>query len=245
VKDITTIEPIDRQEMVGLATEEYRRLFGFLRSLDDADWEQQTVCDDWTVRLMVAHLLGAAESNASFLESLRQLTKGRKVAKQSAVEDIDGINAVQVEARRHLSPTELVDQLESIAPKAVAGRRRTPGLARRMSIASGVGYDMTMGDLMDRVYTRDQWMHRIDIAAATDRDLELTAEHDGRIVEDVVLEWAQIHGEPFELVLDGPAGGTYRSGNAGTRIEMDALEFCLILAGRLDKPMPLTVPVVF
>ena len=245
MKDINTIEPIDRNEMVGLATEEYRRLFLFLRSLSDDNWERQTVCDDWTVRLMAAHLLGAAEANASILESVRQLRSGRKVAKEMNAEDIDGINAVQVEARRHLSPTELVDRLEAIAPRAIAGRKRTPGLARRISIATGVGYNMTMGHLVDRVYTRDQWMHRIDIAAATDRELQLTTEHDGRIVEDVVLEWAQIHGEPFELVLDGPAGGAYRSGNGGARIEMDAIEFCLVLAGRLDKPMPLAAPVVF
>lgn len=245
MKDINTIEPIDRNEMAELATEEYRRLFSLLGSLGEADWEQQTVCHDWTVRPMVAHLLGAAESNASRFESLRQLRRGKKVANAMSAELIDGINAVQVEARQHLSPTELVDRLEVIAPKAVAGRRKTPGLVRRMRVPTGVGYDMTMGHLMDRVFTRDQWMHRIDIAAATDRDLELTAQHDGRIVEDVVLEWAQIHGESFELVLDGPAGGEYRSGRSGARIEMDAVEFCLILAGRLDKPMELAVPVVF
>ncbi len=245
MKDINTIEPIDRDEMVGLATEEYRRLLELFRSLDADDWSKQTVCDDWTVHLMVAHLLGAAESNASLLESMLQLRSGKKAAREMDAEDIDGINAVQVEVRRHLSPTELVDRLETVAPRAVAGRKRTPGLVRRVKIPTGVGYNMTMGHLMDRVFTRDQWMHRIDIAAATDRDLELTANHDGRLVEDVVLEWAQIHGEPFELVLDGPAGGTYRSGNDGPRIEMDAIEFCLVLAGRLDKPMALTVPVVF
>ena len=114
-----------------------------------------------------------------------------------------------------------------------------------MNIPTGVGYDMTMGHLMDRVFTRDQWMHRIDISAATERVPELTAEHDARIIEDVVLERSQIHGEPFELILGGPAGGEYRSGYEGVSIEMDAVEFCLVLAGRLDKPMPLKVPVVF
>ena len=245
MKDTATIKPIDRDEMVELATEEYQRLFDLLRGLEAADWERQTVCDDWTVHLMVAHLFGAAESNASFLESMRQLRSGRKLAKQLGVEDIDGINAVQVDARKHLASTELMEQLEAVAPRAIAGREKSPGLARRMSIPSGVGYKMTMGHLVDRVYTRDQWMHRIDISAATDRDLVLTKEHDGRIVEDVVVEWASRHGEPFELVLDGPAGGTYRAGTDGVRIEMDAVEFCLVLAGRLDKPMQLAVPVVF
>ena len=34
--------------------------------------------------------------------------------------------------------------------------------------------------------------------------MQLTPEHDGRLVADIVAEWASIHGEPFELVLDGP-----------------------------------------
>ena len=43
---------------------------------------------------------------------------------------------------------------------------------------------------MDMVWTRDVWMHRIDITRATGRPLvgKLTAEHDGRIVADIVAE---------------------------------------------------------
>lgn len=245
MKDMTTITAIDRNEMAGLAATEYERLLDQLRLLIESDWTTQTVCDDWDVQLMVAHLLGAAEGNASIMESLHQLRRGRRTARKMDAELVDGINAVQVEARRHLSPRDLMSQLEAVAPKAIAGRQKTPGPVRRIKMATGVGYSMTMGHLVDRVYTRDQWMHRIDIAAATDCDLVLTAKHDGRIVEDVVLEWAERHGQPFELVLGGPAGGSYRSGNGGPRIEMDAVEFCLVLAGRLDKPMPLTVPIVF
>lgn len=245
MKDVRAIEPIDRTEMAGLAAEEYQRLLELLESLTTDEWAMQTVCDDWDVHLMVAHLLGAAEANASVPESIRQLIKGKRIARQRDFEDIDGINAVQVEARKHLSPSGLIARLEAIAPEAIRGRQRTPSIVRRMRIATGVGYGMTMEHLVDRVYTRDQWMHRIDISAATSRELTLTPEHDGRIVEDVVIEWADRHGEPFHLILDGPSGGEYRAGDNGVKIEMDAIEFCLVLAGRLDKPMPLSVPVVF
>ena len=102
-----------------------------------------------------------------------------------------------------------------------------------------------MEHLVDRVYTRDQWMHRIDLAEALQRQPLLTPDHDGRIIADVVREWAAIHGEPFELELSGPAGGTYTSGEGGPRIEMDAVEFSLVLSGRLDKDMPLFRAVVF
>ncbi|MDX1382582.1 MAG: hypothetical protein R3190_03005, partial [Thermoanaerobaculia bacterium] len=45
--------------------------------------------------------------------------------------------------------------------------------------------------LFDTILTRDTWMHRTDLAEATGRPLELTADHDGRIVADVVAEWAR------------------------------------------------------
>ena len=46
----------------------------------------------------------------------------------------------------------------------------------------------------------------MEIAWATGREMELTPQHDGRIVEDCVLDWANKHGGPFTLILGGPAG---------------------------------------
>jgi len=60
-----------------------------------------------------------------------------------------------------------------------------------------------LGYLFDIGFTRDVWMHRVDIARATGRPLELTAGHDGRIVADILAEWASRHGEPFSLRLTG------------------------------------------
>jgi hypothetical protein len=94
-------------------------------------------------------------------------------------------------------------------------------------------------------FTRDVWAHRIDIHAAIGRPMQLTADHDGRLVADIVAEWADIHGEPFELVLDGPAGGKFTQGAAGGRVEIDALDFIRTLSGRLpgagvlSNPLPL------
>ena len=89
-----------------------------------------------------------------------------------------------------------------------------------------------MGYLLDVILTRDPWMHRVDTAHATGRQMELTSEHDGRIVADVVAEWARRHGTPFTLTLTGPAGGEYVSADGGELIAMDAVEFCRVLSGR-------------
>ena len=77
-------------------------------------------------------------------------------------------------------------------------------------------------------------MHRADIARATGAEMFLTPEHDGRIIADVVAEWARRHGKPFTLALTGPAGGEYIGGQDGDRITLDAVEFCRTLAGRAN-----------
>lgn len=237
VIDTDDIRPIDRDEMTGLATAEYGRLFNLLIELGDTDWNAPTVCGDWDVRLMVAHLLGAAKSNASVLESLRQLRRGRQWAKTHGRPEIDGINAVQVQDHQHLSPQQLIEQLQAVAPKAVAGRRKTPGLMRRVKVDNPAGGKMTIGHLMDRVYTRDQWLHRIDICGAVGREPRLTPDHDGRLIADAVEEWAKVDAGPFVLELTGPAGGTFRSGQGGRQLRLDAVEFCLQVSGRQESQL--------
>jgi hypothetical protein len=89
-----------------------------------------------------------------------------------------------------------------------------------------------LGYLVDIILTRDTWMHRTDVATATGRPLELTREHDGRIVADVVAEWVRRHGQPCTLHLTGPAGGTFVHGDGSEELTVDAIEFCRILSGR-------------
>lgn len=102
-----------------------------------------------------------------------------------------------------------------------------------------------MGYLLDVILTRDPWMHRVDIARATGREMELSPEHDGRIIADVVAEWARRHGAPFVLTLTGPAGGTYVLGDDGEQITIDAVDFCRTLSGRATGTGLLTQEVPF
>ena len=43
----------------------------------------------------------------------------------------------------------------------------------------------------------------IDIARRPASHRELTAEHDGRIVADILAEWSRRHGQPYTLTLTG------------------------------------------
>ena len=222
---------MNHADWMSAATEEYRRLDALLGELDTADWSRPTDCSEWDVRQVVAHLVGAAESNARVRELLRPAWLGRKA--RPGEPGVDGMNAVQVAERDDVAPAQLRSDLADAGRRGVRARSRLPRPLRALRIPFGPPLGVrSLGYLMDRIYTRDAWMHRVDIARTTGRPLLLTADHDGRIVADVVSEWARTHGRPYSLVLTGPAGGSWTEGTGGEAISMDAVEFCRVMSGR-------------
>ena len=225
---------ITRPEARELAGEEFARMAALVAALTPSEWEAPTDCTGWDVRKMVLHVLGSGDAQASTREFAHQFRRGMPLNKEiDSHHWVDGMNELQIRERDHLSNEEIVAQLESVGPQAVTGRWKTPAPIRYMPLPFGppIGW-VPLKYLLDVGFTRDVWAHRIDIHQAIDRPMELTADHDGRLVADIVAEWAGIHGQPFELVLDGPAGGKFTQGESGERVEIDALEFIRILSGR-------------
>jgi hypothetical protein len=58
-------------------------------------------------------------------------------------------------------------------------------------------------------------------------------------------DWAARHGQPVTLTLTGPAGGALASGQRGTDLQLDAIEFCRIVSGRAAGTGLLSCPVPF
>jgi len=218
---------LPRPVAVRLAATEYTRCTEAFRSLRLGQWAARTDCPAWNVRQMAAHMLGMAEMAASIRESLRQQRK----ATQAGGTFIDALNQLQVDERRDWTPERITERYAARAPRAVAGRRRTPSFVRRRTMpqlpdVNGAHEPWTYGYLIDVILTRDPWMHRLDIARAAGTALHLTADHDGVIVADVVAEWAGRHGKDFELTLTGPAGGAWKAGTGGPGWTLDAIDFC-------------------
>jgi uncharacterized protein (TIGR03083 family) len=247
ITDVGTIPAIDHAEAMDLQATELERALDLLRGLSPEQWTAQTNCPDWDVRRMWLHVLGACEAGASMRENMHQMRLGRKRRKDDGVSLEEGLSATQVAEREHLTPPELIERLDQIAPKTVKGRNRTPRPMRAAKIAvdAPVMEKWSLGYLIDIIYLRDAWMHRVDTARAVDAEITLTAEHDGRIVADVVAEWARRHGAPFDLELTGTAGGIFSEGSGGEKITLDAVEFCSLLAGRGDTTGLLTTVVPF
>lgn len=222
------------REAMKLGGTEYQRFIDLLRDLTPDDWSKPTECVPWDVRAMVAHNIGNMSGNASMREMAHQMRTANKRAKAGGTQMIDELTALQISERSSMTPRELVVTIEALAPRAVAGRRKTPGVLRKaVKVYAPPPYDrMTLGFLIDTVFTRDVWMHRVDICRATGKEMALTPDHDGRIVAAMVGDWAARHGKDYHLVLDGPAGGTFSQGADGERLHLDAVQFARILSGR-------------
>jgi uncharacterized protein (TIGR03083 family) len=235
MQDVSSIQRITHHEAMQIAAVENAKFGGQLRRIGADSWTRSTDCALWDVHALAAHVVGSAAGQASPLEFARQVRRGRPlVAEIGGGFWWDGMNELQVRERAHLTPEQLIAEWDVNAARALRARTRIPRPITRLPVLklpAPVGRQ-PLSYLFDVGFTRDTWMHRIDLARATQTTLDLDPAHDGRIVADIVAEWAGTHHEPFSLTLEGPAGGQYRAGTGGEDVAIDAIEFCRILAER-------------
>jgi uncharacterized protein (TIGR03083 family) len=241
---MTTIPMTTRADAPALASEEYAALLATARTLEAGAWSAPTDCAGWTVRDIVAHVTGAAEEAARLPVLLRHYL--RALTRERQREIVDSVNDQQLADRAGHTPTQLIEELERLAPLAVRGRQRVPGLVRqaRLPAAAGALPGDTLGYLLDVIYTRDLWMHRVDIARATGTTMSETAGE--RVIVDQVMRdlsraWTT---GPFTLTLTGRVTGTWRIGagtgpaaasGPGPAVSADCVTLCRLLSGRSDQ----------
>ncbi len=245
VIDVTGTAPLSHEEAMPLQAVELERTVELLGTFSESDWSAQTECPDWDVRMMYLHVLGACDAAASIKQSVHQMVTAKRFQRSHGGPLEAALSSVQVRERLELSPADLVQRMTEVAPVTVRKRTKLPSLVRRtkMKIDGPVIESWAYGYLVDTIYLRDMWMHRVDACRATGREMVLSADHDGCIVADVVAEWARRHDQPFSLTLTGPAGGTFTSSGSDSAtgpipdpdvLELDAVEFCRMLGGRAD-----------
>lgn len=234
--DVADLAPLARPNSVTLAATESARMVAMLRALEPHQWSRPTDCPAWDVRAMAGHVLGMIDTFSSLPRFARTMIAGGRAAGDGLF--IDGLTAVQVRDNAALRVTELLDRMEAGGPRQArwrGSRRLMRAIPLKQPLHPGEAAETWhLGFLFDTILTRDTWMHRVDVARATGRPLELTADHDGRIVADVVAEWARRHHRSFRLHLTGDAGGryTHAAGGDPEDLTLDAVEFCRIVSRR-------------
>ncbi len=236
LQDVTSIPRIEHQEAMAITEVENQRFADQLASFGPDDWSKPTDCALWDVRAVAAHVVGSAAAQISPREFIRQVRKGKPLRQEIGAKYFwDGMNEVQVRERAGLTADELRAMWDTDSARALRARTKLPRPIAKLpllNLPAPIGRQ-PLAYLFDVGFTRDGWMHRIDLAHSTGRAFDADAEHDGRIIADIVAEWAGTHGKPFTLELVGPAGGTFRAGTGGDTVRMDAIECIRVLAERV------------
>jgi hypothetical protein len=103
-----------------------------LKNLDDARWEEQSLCGDWTVHDVVAHLVDTA----------RTTRLGFVVGLARARFDFDRQNARGVERHRGATPQETLERLQARTPASFGGAKELVGRVR----LTAADADVSIGD---------------------------------------------------------------------------------------------------
>lgn len=234
------IAPTARELGVEVCAAELESMLALLRTLSEADWSKPTDCTEWTVHDMQAHVVGQYEGTASLRVFFRRHRIGHRRYPHRT--RLAAMTAQQVDDLRVHSPATLIERLATIGPKALRVGRRMPSFIRRLD---GTRFfpedplpDPTLGYILDVIAARDTWMHRVDIAVATGREL-VHGLHEREIVAQVVRElgvaWT---GPAIVLELTGPAGGRWAlgSGDPVATVRADTVDYLRTLSGRDDHP---------
>jgi hypothetical protein len=150
---------------------------------------------------------------------------------------LDAYMAVGVDDHRAANGPQLVERFARLWPRAARARRRRPAALRRITLDPGIpGQPRWRLDyLLDVIYNRDLWLHRVDLARATGRPFVL-ADHDRQIAAQVVRDLGRAwSAAPVALELTGPAGGCWLLGSGDPVAVVRAEVVAYIRPGRARR----------
>ena len=106
------MKPVEKIHTVELFPPLSSKLLSLLRSLPAADWAKPTVCPAWSVKDIVAHLLGGNIGRLWQYDDASLSQQGPVLAYDELVSLIDKENHEWVQATRRISPEILIEFLE-------------------------------------------------------------------------------------------------------------------------------------
>ncbi len=223
--DAASIPPQTREQSRTLALTEAGRFIDLLEMLEGNDWNQPTDCALWSVRDIVAHQASHVQMGTGlggFLAQINPVVIFPYIRRGMA--PLDAVNQGPVEARKIRPTAELIAEIRTI-PAAIEARQKAGWLARLFPVPlHPVGF-VGLGTLWDRIFPRDMWMHRHDIASATGKPFAQTIDHDGIIVAQTVRDAAAYLSKKQPditviLTLHGVSGGVWRIGKGGQTVNL-------------------------
>src|SRR3954463_4498353 len=168
MREQSSLTPVAPVNLVPLFPGLHRELMTLLRELEAADWLKPTACALWSVKDIVAHLLGTCLRRLSFARDRLQSGGPRRAFADYAdlVGYINQLNAEWVGTMRRVSPRLLMDFLDLAEPQLHAYfASLDPQAPSTIGVAwAGEERSLNWFDL-GREYT-ERWLHQQQIREA-------------------------------------------------------------------------------
>jgi uncharacterized protein (TIGR03083 family) len=195
----------------------HEQLMELLRGLTPADWVRPTVCRDWLVRDIAAHMLDTQTRTLSFGRDRLALPGGPAPADYSAlVTLLNNLNADWVSIMRRVSPAVLVDFLAITGPQqADYVMSRDPYAPAPVPVAWAGETQSANWFHIGRDYT-EYWHHQQQIRDAVGAPLLLGREWLRPALEIFIRalpvtyqHTAALPGSCLNVSIEGDAGGAW------------------------------------
>jgi uncharacterized protein (TIGR03083 family) len=211
-----------------LASAELDAFLALLAKLEPDDWLRPTPCSIWDVRDVVAHQAGHIQSGMGFTGIVAQVNPlATAVYLKRRMSALDSMNQKQVDMRREQPTGSLIAEIRDGTPRSIAARERLNFASARVLLPVPPVGLMPLKTLLLRIFPRDMWVHRLDIADATGKPFETGNSHTATMVALAVEDaarFARKKDRALNLVLhlQGPAGGEWEMATgAGPRVELE------------------------
>jgi uncharacterized protein (TIGR03083 family) len=164
-----------------------KKLIELLRSLSTAEWNNPTLARKWTVKDIAAHLL---DGNLRAISHMRDQyfgdPPGTINSYQDLVDHLNRLNADFVQAAKRLSPTLLIDLLESTGPLYIEQLRKLDPHKPAMFAVSWAGQTESPNWFhIAREYT-EKWHHQQQIRDAVGKPGIMTKEFFAPLIETFI-----------------------------------------------------------
>ena len=209
-----------RPDLRPLFPELERRLIVLLRSLSAEDWAKPTICSEWTVKDIAAHLLDTSVRRISMGRDQFRSAKPEIHSYPDHVAFLNRLNAEWVVAMRCVSPAVLIELLEGSSAH-VFKHSQSLDLAAPAAVSVAWAGEEQSENWFDiaREYT-ERWHHQQQIRLATRRDRgedAITSRELYFPVLDTFMQALPHHyrevkaaeGAVVRIVVSGDAGGSW------------------------------------
>lgn len=164
-----------------------QKLLELLRSLSPAEWELQTVAKLWKVKDVAAHLM---DGNLRTLSMSRDGYFGEKADNVQSYDDLicylNELNRSWVQAMKRVSPTVLIDLLESSGKEYISHLESLPPFENALFSVAWAGQQTSPNWFhIAREFT-EKFLHQQQIRDAVNKPGIMTAELFGTFMEVVV-----------------------------------------------------------